>query len=509
MKKVPTDGRVISRMDGWDVGLVSTFDPERLPPTALTRARNLTIEYGSARKRNGTAKHNSVGLDTALPIQSLYWTEGVLGDFLVVTSGAKIINLTSGTQVDIYTGLTSGQKYGFVEARKDGTNYLYCYAEGQAPLRWSGAGSASLVTGPVVNCSFVVNHRKRLWAARSTDPNLYISDPLDPETWEARNSLRILEPQDGSWTGLVSRRRDLVCFSEGSVWIVDGENPEPPAVDLSVNKTTGQRAGAISRDAIAVDDKTDAIYFVSFDGYVYALEGYEKKPLSQQIKTLFDAVNTSALGKVAMIVMDDLLFVSVPYGPAQTTNNRIFVSHLRKPHLPWVEYTGINALAFAKRRLTKSLYIADSLREYLLYYDPTLYADEGAAIDYDLITAPIHSGNYYSRKRVIHAHLQCDVVASGTFTVSSGPNEIDPDSFTAAPVGAISTSETGVIAGDLRDGESVARNGVVSYPINLNADADEDRGEWFRIRVRANTAYDFNLRRMIVSEAHDPPPVGA
>lgn len=508
--------KILADMDGWDLGWVTTYDNERLPLSALTRARNLTLEYGSAKKRFGTSKFNATELDTDLKIDSAYWTEGMLGDLLVVTSGGKIIDLTTGAQSDIATGLTTGQKYGFMEARKSGTNYLYIFGESQAPRRWTGSGSVTTVTGPTVNCSYCVWHKFRGWAARSSDPNLYMSAAQDPESWNARHSLLVLEPNDGEWRGLVSRRRDLVAFAEGAVYLINGQNPEPPGVDLNVDKTTGQKAGAISRDGIAIDQKTDAIYFMSFDGYVYALEGMHKKPLSQQIKDEFDVMNTAALDKVAMIVHDDLLLVSIPYGSAQTTNNRIFVTHLRRPGLPWVEWTGINAGIFVRRALTKKLYMADAGAAVgtLYLYDSATYADAAnadAAVDFDLITAPIHDGRFYSRKRALRYHLQCDVVASGTFDVSSGPNEADPDAsgFTDAPSQDVSTAATGPAAGDMADGEDVARNGVVSYPGNLSASAEEARGEWFRVRVRANTTTDFKLRRLRVLEATDPEPVRA
>jgi hypothetical protein len=514
--KHPVD-KILEEMDGWDVGYVTKYDMERLPPNALTRARNMTLINGSAKKRYGTTKFNATEIDTNLVIDSAYWTEGLLGDALVVTSGGKIINLTSGAQVNLATGLTSGQKYGFAEARKNGTNYLYIFGEGQAPRRWDGAASFSTVSGPAVNCSFPVWHKWRMWAARSTDPSVYMSDPLDPETWQARNSLNVLEPGDGLWTGLVSRRRDLAVFSEGSIYVINGQNPEPPGVDLDVERTTGRKAGSISRDGIAVDDVTGAIYFVSFDGYLYALEGMSKKPLPTQIQDQFDSLNSAALDKVAMTVFGDLLLVSVPYGAAQTTNNRIFVSHLRKPGLPWVEWTGLNIGIFCRRTLTKKLYMADSgaANGFLYLYDSSVFTDAGPGatavdVDYDLVTVPVHRGEFYGRKRPLHFHLQADVVASGSCTVSSGPNEADIDTeFVDSPDGSISLAASGPAKGSMVDAADVDRNGLVSYPGKLGSDeaTNEVRGEWFRVRVRANNAYDMNLRRLAVLEAADPAPL--
>lgn len=499
---------IIEQQDGWDEGWISVFVNERLSPKALTRARNLTIEYGTAKKRYGTSKFNAVALDTALPAQSAYWSEGLVGDKLVVTSGTKIIDLTSGTQSDIKTGLTSGQKFGFVEYRTSGTDYLYAFGESQAPLRWSGSGSMSTVSGPSVNCSFVVSHKFRLLAAKSTDPNLYFSDYGNAESWQARNSLRVLDPQDGEWTGLISRRDDVVCFGEAGVWAVTGSDPEPPGPDIGRRRITGIKAGAISRDGIAWDHKTDAIYFVSFDGLLYALEGYQVKPMSSQIKNQFRQIPFAYLSKCALCVFDDLLLCAVPYGAGATANNRIFVAHLRKPWVPWTEWTGLNVSCFALRRLANRLYMADNARAYVLLYDTSLFSDEGAAVDFDLVTAPIHRGNLFSRKRPLRAHVQCDVVSTGTFSLSSGPNETDPDSFVAAPIGSIGTDATGVAYGDLRDAATdTARNGVVSVPCNLNATADEDRGEWFRLRVRANTTKDFHLRRLVMSQQADPQPI--
>lgn len=503
-------GHVLAVLDGFDAGYISRMKNERLPPNALTRALNLTVENSDAVKRYGSSKHNAIALSTALPVVSAYYTNGMIADKLIVTSGVKIINLSSGVEAVLETGLTSGQRYGFAEAIKGGVNYVYIAATGQAPRRWDGAAAATtVVAGPTENPRYLCWHKRRMWACSPLTINLWLSKRDDPETWDGTNYIPVLAPSDGIWTGLIDKEDYLIAFAEGAIFFVYGNDPEPPGTNI-VTRKIGQRFhGCVAPYSIVEDEKTGAVYYVAKDG-VYALEGQTPKYLSRMIEPDWKLVTAGSMGLCASVIDDDRLWVAVPHNGA-TANNRVYCFHLRKPGIPVTIFSGWAPAVFTKNFLTRQIYWGDDARAYVLKYDTTLFSDEGAAVDFDLISAGLTFGDPFGNYTAMRGRLQADVVTSGTCVISTGPDESNPDAvpseFMEAPSATtavpLALGATGPVYGDAGGDDTTPRFGIVDYPINLVADGGVARGSVARVRVRANNTLAMTLRRISVYAQDD------
>jgi len=504
-------GHPIARIDGFDMGYVSRLKSERLPPNAMTRALNCTIENSDAVKRFGTSKYNAVALSTGAAPQSLYWSQGMFTDKLVVTHGATISNLTGGVETVLTGGLLVGARYGFAEALKGGTNFIYMATNGQAMRKWDGVAAATIaVPGAPTSLRYLAWHKRRLWAFGPTLYGMFLSNRDDGETWDLSNFLPFVQPADGIPTGLVSLEDYLVAFTEGGVFLIFGNNPDPPGVNLVTRKVGTRYHGAIAPYSIVLDDKGSAggtIYYVAKDG-IYALEGQTPKYLSRLIEPDWKSVNKAAIDKCASVIDDDRLWVAVPFGTGQTTPNRVYVFHLRKPWLPVTIFTGWNVNLFVKYFLTGQILFGDALRAFVVKYDTTVFDDEGADVDNDIITAALAFQEAFGDYAALRARIMCDVSAGGTITVSLGPNDADPDTdvdWREIPAGAITLEATGPRWGDYGGDVVVDRNGVVDYPANVVRDGDPRRANYWRMRFRAVNKKAMVLRRALLYAQDDSP----
>lgn len=486
-------------------GMVTSFNPEVLPQDCHTRLQNVVLDTLSADKRNGYTKLNAVELAAASAVRSVYIGQGTtgVGRKVIAISGNKIYSIDpdTGTATERATGLNTSQRWDFTEGTLSGTARIVMVAPNNAPYQWDGAAaSASTFTGPATNGDYVMYHASRLWIADGDLRTLYSSKIDVMSTWDSLDNIIVGKEEDGPITRIVSMGRYAVIFMQRAVYLLYGNRIRHPR-NIALEKINLEDGCPAPWSVTKINNM---IFFVGNEAF-YVLIGRNAKKISRSIEVDFDTINKGYIDICQGTRQGNMWWVSVPYGAAQTTNNRTYVIHWNLPandfgDFPITYFTGLAGNCFTYHPNTRKTYLGSSSQGFVYYYDTSLYADDSVAIDYDIITRANDFGDPFLEKVLTKIQVQVDVVASGSLAVSAGENEIAVGSFTTAATSPIDTGTTGFFMGDYGGESAYTRNGIVNYPIVPASGGTPLIGTWFRYRLRDNSTTNMSIRR-IYSEA--------
>lgn len=233
---------------------------------------------GGSRKIPGTAKLNSVALESGASVKGLfdYW-QGHSTQHRVVFVGTKIKkDDADGTFTDLFTGLTSGAVPSF--AQLDDILIMANDSSGDVPKSWDGTTAQNLAGTPP-SFSICAAHQNRAWAAgvAANSSRLYYSVLLDPEDWIGSGSGSIdIDPEDGDEIrAIISHRNELFVFkgpNRGSIHRITGS--APTGADAFARKTFASGVGAVGQNSVF--SFANDVGFLWSDGNVRTLSAVQE-----------------------------------------------------------------------------------------------------------------------------------------------------------------------------------------------------------------------------------------
>lgn len=249
-------------------------------------------------------------------------------------------------------------------------------------------------------------HRNRMFVNDVSNPNyVFYSEIGQPYTFPTTNFFKIGDKTSDLVRGFSSYGDNLLIFCDESVWLNVMTNVS--------DDTTWQQSpttspyGSRSPHGLAQIRLKDnnAILFPAVEGRVFvgfsAIIGAQVDVTaslnsvstagsflqSDRISPDMASINTLYINSIYSMVYKQKVYISVPYGSNQTTNNRVYcvdfsLDNLNKPQpLSWVPFTGI-----AINQMTiygGNLYGGDSAATGFVHklVGTSTYSDNGTAID--------------------------------------------------------------------------------------------------------------------------------
>lgn len=179
-------------------------------------------------------------------------------------------------------------------------------ANGQnAPYKWDGIGTPTLLGGSPPVLDFITTHNNRVWGVDAADKSrVRFSDILDPETWSVLNFIDF-NPDDGDYiTAMVRIGQDLVVSKQWSMALLTGNaTTNYSVVWLDVEQgVTGKRA-LCNTNKYFTYVAQDGIRFTDFNTHAVA---------SERLLPDWEKINKRRLNQAAMIYWRNYLLVSLP-----------------------------------------------------------------------------------------------------------------------------------------------------------------------------------------------------
>jgi len=179
-------------------------------------------------------------------------------------------------------------------------------ANGQnAPYKWDGIGTPTLLGGSPPVLDFITTHNNRVWGVDAADKSrVRFSDILDPETWSVLNFIDF-NPDDGDYiTAMVRIGQDLVVSKQWSMALLTGNaTTNYSVVWLDAEQgVTGKRA-LCNTNKYFTYVAQDGIRFTDFNTHAVA---------SERLLPDWEKINKRRLNQAAMVYWRNYLLVSLP-----------------------------------------------------------------------------------------------------------------------------------------------------------------------------------------------------
>lgn len=208
-----------------------------------------------------------------------------------------------------------------------------CRNAENAAVSWDGTTSAVLGTtldgtaGNMPKGKCIAAHGGYVWVANTIEggtsyPNrVRFSNANQPTQFPANYYIDIDTGHDGDYiTALVPFHDRLLVFKANSVYAIFGYD----AFSFNVQPVS-QAVGTISQASVTVTDY--GVYFFSWPEGVMRYDGSGVEWVFERMwpKIQDGTINSGSQSTITLGWINRRLWVSVPYGTSQTTNNRVFV----------------------------------------------------------------------------------------------------------------------------------------------------------------------------------------
>ena len=179
-------------------------------------------------------------------------------------------------------------------------------ANGQnAPYKWDGIGTPTLLGGNPPVLDFITTHNNRVWGVDAANKSrVRFSDILDPETWSVLNFIDF-NPDDGDYiTAMIRIGQDLVVSKQWSMALLTGNaTTNYSVVWLDVEQgVTGKRA-LCNTNKYFTYVAQDGIRFTDFNSHAVA---------SERLLPDWEKINKRRLNQAAMVYWRNYLLVALP-----------------------------------------------------------------------------------------------------------------------------------------------------------------------------------------------------
>lgn len=277
-----------------------------------------------------------------------YYPDGTIRRKLLVSTSSGIYEYEPApssrwTKISGDNPVTSTD-FSFVNYREDAVSKIFM-SNGADSLYWyDGTTFGKIDDAPKGTCLAV--HVQRMWigGVKSAPNMFYWSDDGHPSNWELAPDkagyFGLQEWSGGRVVAIFSLLGDITVFQENCIFRVVGTYPDEfQAMQvLTVEGTIAPRS---------VCQYGNRAYFLSDDGIMAydTSKAYQLAP--GQLREFWSGVNKSALSGACGAAHNGKLYMAVPYGATQTTNNRV------------IEYD-IAEKTFAIRDLAVARFLADN-----------------------------------------------------------------------------------------------------------------------------------------------------
>jgi len=253
--------------------------------------------------------------------------------------------------------------------------------------------------------SVVKYHQDRLFINDPTNlNNIWYSELTNPYVFKTTNFLTIGDNSLDIVKSLEVYENGVLVFGNRSITLIympDTTDSNWVKVVLKSNYGCNSPYGIVKIKNDVIFPATEEGEFVGFarisggsvqpSATLLTVQTTGSKVLTDKLQDQMMSVQRGFLGNISGYVYQERAYLTVTYGTAQTTNNRIYVidasiSNLsREQEYTWVPWTGLNATQFTQ--LDGNLYYADSVNTSFVYkmIDGT-YNDDSAAIDSTVLT---------------------------------------------------------------------------------------------------------------------------
>lgn len=281
-----------------------------------------------------------------------------------------------------------------------------------APQQWTGAIFSNITNAPVKG-KFPAVYQQRLYVL-TTDSFLYYSDVVNATgdgftttAWTNRG----LNPNDGQEPkALVRHRSRLLAFKTESIYRYDGSNEPEPIINIG----THSERGVVLTDMLAFFHHPTGIFQMGLG---------DPEHISQPVNKYLSGMNPDNWSKVSTERDNSNVYfwigdvtINEPlewdYRQTYTDVTLVYNFLLRR----WSVYTGWNATTWFRDKTNGNLYFVKSDGSIVLV-DPTVYSDEGRAIDFQVRWAPITYGVPNLTKTIDHLFID----GSSNMNLKIGP----------------------------------------------------------------------------------------
>ncbi len=301
----------------------------------------------------------------------------------------------------IYRTANGGTVYKRLATLSDNTTTSYTDNIADASL----GVNAPTDNGEPPKYSIVIYHQNRLFTNDSNNPNYFWYSELgEPYTFASTNFAKIGDDTSDLVKSFAIYDNNLVVLCQNSVWFVYMADTSP--TNWQIVKSRSPYGTRSPFCALNTENKIlfPAIKDTRFVGFA-TLEGNSVSSdatflsvlvagsdrASDRIDPDMASVQGSYVGNTSGIVFKNKAWISVTYGTAATTNNRVYLydfsnSNLsKKQKYSWTPFTGITAAQFTI--YNGNLYFGSATATGFVYQaDTSTYNDDGAAINSYLYT---------------------------------------------------------------------------------------------------------------------------
>jgi hypothetical protein len=231
----------------------------------------------------------------------------------VTTNLAGTVANTTPNEVTVQAGLTAAT--GRIEEFNTGTTKYTLLMNGIDRYSWDGSTATSLGNAPLTKIFTV--HKGRIYALLGSQLKFSALNILDD--WTTANdagSISITNAK-GDGSGIVTFNDYVTVFTNYSMHQLFGTGPD--SYEL---KDIPGNVGCVSDRSIGMCN--DVLYWAWYDG-IYKFDGSIPQKISYKVDDYFSNINPSYFSSIATGVQGDCIYISIPYGLTQTTNNLVLI----------------------------------------------------------------------------------------------------------------------------------------------------------------------------------------
>jgi hypothetical protein len=221
----------------------------------------------------------------------------------------KYWNAGTSAYVNVATGLTNA-KAEFIEFTDGSTKYTI-FSNGTEKKSWNGSAAANLTAMPATKLMAASDNR--MFALLNA--TIYASDVGDITNWTTGDADQIgLYGMIGTETALAVYNDMTIGWSDQSMHIVYGKTSDDfdPSEPIPV--------GNVSQRATIIHGQTGVLYWLDY-GKFLAFTGGLPIDVSQKVKSYLENINYTYKQNICAGQWGKYIYLSFPYGAAQTTNN--------------------------------------------------------------------------------------------------------------------------------------------------------------------------------------------
>ena len=334
---------------------------------------------------NGTAIDGSTGIYGLFPY---YYNNGVDRKLIYIshTVAGEINTATGGTSSISGITLTSNQRTNAVTFH----DLLILTNGSEAPQKIDESTGSALGGSPPIT-KYIALHKNYLFlSGNSTYPSRVYYSTLDtPETWGA-NDFFDVNPNDGdSVTGLSVTLDTLIIMKEYNMYILYGDTPTyTEGLTLWRIKKASVSTGSVNQGSMQLYGKN--LFYLSrnsgvqlFGGSISTgeveVDNLTSALASKDITPTIASLNESRFNQSDSVVWDYKYILSVPNG-ASTTNNLCLVYDFIAAGWSLWDIPA-NCWSTFRSSGVDYLYFGSTTTGKIYRYTPTIYSDNGVAIN--------------------------------------------------------------------------------------------------------------------------------